>query len=151
MWLSPSGTSRDFSNSWTGAPGTSARPPHVVRVGWVSRLLMAPTLRGRRRPPTDPVGEEHAPGRAGGEGREVTSRDRYRPGMVRLGTVVVVVPTEHPIRLAEDAAALDTLGAGRLEPGPGRGFNPPPGSTTPGTASALRAPSPRSPPRRNAE
>ncbi|MFJ8742238.1 LLM class flavin-dependent oxidoreductase [Embleya sp. NPDC127516] len=47
-----------------------------------------------------------------------------RTTRIRLGTAVVVAPTEHPIRLAEDAAALDTLSAGRLELGLGAGSDP---------------------------
>ncbi|MFI6580303.1 LLM class flavin-dependent oxidoreductase [Embleya sp. NPDC050493] len=47
-----------------------------------------------------------------------------RTTRIRLGTAVVVGPTEHPIRLAEDAAVLDTLSGGRLELGLGAGSDP---------------------------
>ncbi len=43
---------------------------------------------------------------------------------LRLGHAVVVLPYNHPIRVAERAAALDVLSAGRLELGIGRGFSP---------------------------
>lgn len=41
---------------------------------------------------------------------------------IRLGTGVVTVPFEHPVRLAEDAVVTDTLAGGRLELGLGKGL-----------------------------
>lgn len=44
-----------------------------------------------------------------------------RTRRIRLGTAVVALPFEHPLRLAEDAAVLDALSGGRLELGVGSG------------------------------
>ncbi|WP_159994315.1 putative FMN-dependent luciferase-like monooxygenase [Roseomonas sp. 18066] len=43
---------------------------------------------------------------------------------IRLGTGIVTLPLELPIRVAEDAAVLDILSNGRLELGVGSGGNP---------------------------
>jgi len=47
-----------------------------------------------------------------------------RTQRIHLGTAVVVLPFENPIRLAEDAAVLDMLSGGRLELGLGSGADP---------------------------
>jgi alkanesulfonate monooxygenase SsuD/methylene tetrahydromethanopterin reductase-like flavin-dependent oxidoreductase (luciferase family) len=41
---------------------------------------------------------------------------------IRLGTGVVALPFEHPVRLAEDAVVTDALSGGRLELGVGKGL-----------------------------
>jgi luciferase family oxidoreductase group 1 len=43
---------------------------------------------------------------------------------IRLGTGVVVLPFNHPIRLAEDYAMLDLMSGGRVDFGVGRGYQP---------------------------
>jgi putative FMN-dependent luciferase-like monooxygenase len=47
-----------------------------------------------------------------------------RTSRIRLGTGIVTLPLESPIRVAEDAAVLDLLAGGRLELGIGSGGNP---------------------------
>lgn len=43
---------------------------------------------------------------------------------IRLGTAVVVLPFNHPLRVAEDYAFLDQLSEGRVDLGVGRGVSP---------------------------
>ena len=43
---------------------------------------------------------------------------------IRLGTGVVVLPLNHPLRVAEDYAFLDHLSNGRVDLGVGRGYQP---------------------------
>lgn len=52
----------------------------------------------------------------------VTAAERTR--RIRLGTVVITITLEQPLRLAEDAAVTDLLIDGRLELGLGSGFAP---------------------------
>ena len=46
-----------------------------------------------------------------------------RTSRIRLGTAIVTLPLELPIRVAEDAAVLDLMSGGRLEVGVGSGGN----------------------------
>jgi natural product biosynthesis luciferase-like monooxygenase protein len=43
---------------------------------------------------------------------------------IRLGTGIVVLPLNHPLRIAEDYAFLDQLSDGRVDLGIGRGYQP---------------------------
>jgi putative FMN-dependent luciferase-like monooxygenase len=47
-----------------------------------------------------------------------------RTSRIRLGTGIVTLPLELPVRVAEDAIVLDLLSSGRLELGVGNGGNP---------------------------
>ena len=47
-----------------------------------------------------------------------------RTKRIRLGTGVVVLPLNHPVRVAEDYAFLDVFSGGRVDLGIGRGYQP---------------------------
>jgi putative FMN-dependent luciferase-like monooxygenase len=47
-----------------------------------------------------------------------------RTSRIRLGTGIVTLPLENPVRVAEDAAVLDFMSDGRFELGVGTGGNP---------------------------
>src|SRR6478609_1264242 len=47
-----------------------------------------------------------------------------RTSRIRLGTGIITLPLENPVRVAEDTAVLDLLSGGRLEVGVGTGGTP---------------------------
>ncbi len=48
-----------------------------------------------------------------------------RTKRVQIGTAIMTLPFQHPLRMAEDAALVDVLSGGRLLLGLGRGYQPP--------------------------
>lgn len=48
-----------------------------------------------------------------------------RTKTMKIGTAIAILPFQHPLRLAEDAAMVDALSGGRLLLGVGRGYQPP--------------------------
>ena len=78
---------------------------HAERLGFDSRLGRAAPLPRRR-------------GRAAVAVRVPRARGRGRRSAIRLGTGVVTLPLEDPVRVAEDAVVLDLLSGGRARARP---------------------------------
>ncbi|MET9779600.1 putative FMN-dependent luciferase-like monooxygenase [Nocardiopsis alba] len=72
------------------------------------------------------VAQHHFDGDEGGLPSPLVflARAAARTERIRLGTGVVTLPLEDPIRVAEDASVLDLLSEGRLEVGIGSGGTP---------------------------
>ncbi|GAA1997600.1 putative FMN-dependent luciferase-like monooxygenase [Brevibacterium samyangense] len=72
------------------------------------------------------VAQHHFSGAEGGLPSPLVflSHAAARTRSIRLGTGIITLPMENPVRLAEDAAVLDVLSGGRLEIGVGSGGNP---------------------------
>ena len=66
-----------------------------------------------------------------------------RTSRIRLGTGIVTLPLELPVRVAEDAAVLDLMCGGRLEVGVGSGVTCPPTPPSARTAPSAGRCSPR--------
>jgi alkanesulfonate monooxygenase SsuD/methylene tetrahydromethanopterin reductase-like flavin-dependent oxidoreductase (luciferase family) len=47
-----------------------------------------------------------------------------RTSVIRLGTLISILPLYHPMRVIEEACTLDQLTGGRLDLGVGRGISP---------------------------
>ncbi|MGY1602482.1 LLM class flavin-dependent oxidoreductase [Geodermatophilus sp. SYSU D00815] len=69
------------------------------------------------------VAQHHAPGGGGGlpSPWPFLAHAAARTRRIRLGTAITILPLEHPVRLAEDVAVVDTLSGGRVELGVGSG------------------------------
>ena len=64
----------------------------------------------------------HMPSTAESQSGLAAGAERTR--RIPLGTAVVTLPLEDPVRVAEDAAVLDALSGGRVELGVGSGADP---------------------------
>lgn len=69
------------------------------------------------------VAQHHAPLGGGGLPSPWTflAHAAARTKRIRLSTAITILPLEHPLRLAEDLAVVDTLSGGRVEIGVGSG------------------------------
>lgn len=72
------------------------------------------------------VAQHHFDGEEGGLPAPLVflSQVAARTERIRLGTGIITLPLEHPVRVAEDTAVLDLLTGGRLEVGVGGGGTP---------------------------
>ena len=56
--------------------------------------------------------------------RDLPAAAAERTRRIQLGTAIVILPLEDPVRVAEDAAVVDTISGGRLQLGLGTGGDP---------------------------
>jgi len=72
------------------------------------------------------VAQHHAPLQGGGLSSPwpFLAYAAARTRRIRLSTAITILPLEHPLRLAEDVAVVDTLSGGRVEIGVGSGSGP---------------------------
>jgi len=72
------------------------------------------------------VAQHHAPLQGGGLSSPWTflAYAAARTRRIGLSTAITILPLEHPLRLAEDIAVVDTLSGGRVEIGVGPGSGP---------------------------
>lgn len=72
------------------------------------------------------VAQHHAPLQGGGLSSPWTflAYAAARTRRIGLSTAITILPLEHPLRLAEDVAVVDTLSGGRVEIGVGPGSGP---------------------------
>jgi putative FMN-dependent luciferase-like monooxygenase len=72
------------------------------------------------------VAQHHFDGEEGGLPAPLVflAQAAARTSAIRLGTGIITLPLENPVRVAEDTAVLDTMAGGRLEVGVGTGGTP---------------------------
>ena len=114
-------------------------PPNLQRLGFFTRLLDAAPAAERYRLAAEQiahaehlgfdtawVAQHHFHEHEGGLPSPFVFLGHLaaRTSRIRLGTGIVTLPLELPVRVAEDAIVLDLLSAGRLELGVGNGGNP---------------------------
>ncbi|MCX8132842.1 MAG: putative FMN-dependent luciferase-like monooxygenase [Roseococcus sp.] len=117
----------------------SPAPPRITRLGVFTRLLDEAEPAERYRLATEQirhaeaegfdsawVAQHHFDADEGGLPAPFVflAQVAARTSRIRLGTGIVTLPMELPIRVAEDASVLDLLSGGRLELGVGPGGNP---------------------------
>ena len=115
------------------------RLPHLKRLGFFTRLLDEASPAERYRLATEQIvqaeksgldsawiAQHHFHEREGGLPAPFAFLGYVaaRTSRIRLGTGIVTLPLEHPVRVAEDAAVLDLMSNGRFELGVGTGGNP---------------------------
>ena len=138
--------SRSSAPRSTTTPGNCSTPcpetegDRMTRIGFFTRLLDEAPPAERYRIATEQIvarrtarlrlglGRAAPLPRRGGRAAVAVRVPRARRGVdqsrIRLGTGVVTLPLEDPVRVAEDAVVLDLLSGGRAELGLGSGSTP---------------------------